>query len=114
MAPWVVRLGVDNSFARNLFTRSDAMSHLWDKEPGIYLRSRGILDDIWSHFRKFTRVKHEQGKWFYFRFWDNDAQRAIVNAHKAGHSNVLRFFIDPRLKLRLRVYFPAEGAMLHV
>ncbi|MFV0644700.1 MAG: hypothetical protein ACK5NN_09415, partial [Sphingomonadaceae bacterium] len=38
-------------------------------EPGIYVRSRGSLDDMWKHFRKFTRVQDESGKWAYLNFW---------------------------------------------
>lgn len=71
VAPWIVRLENENTFTRNLFTRSDAYWHLWDNEPGIYVRSRGTLEEMWRHFRKFTRVRDEAGKWFYFRFWDS-------------------------------------------
>ncbi|WP_394196061.1 DUF4123 domain-containing protein [Litoreibacter albidus] len=70
VAPWIVRLEKCNGITRNLFTRSSAGSHLWDKESGIYLRSRGTLDEMWGHFRKFTKVKDEDGRWFYFRFWE--------------------------------------------
>ncbi len=70
VAPWIVRLEEGNGFARNLFTRSHAPWHLWDREPGIYVRSRGGLDDMWGHFRKFTRIRDEDGKWFYWRFWE--------------------------------------------
>lgn len=72
VAPWLVRLEEGNSFSRNLFTRSDAPWHLWDSEPGMYLRSRGTLDQLWQHLRKFTRLRDEAGKWFYFRFWETD------------------------------------------
>lgn len=34
------------------------------------MRSAGSLDDMWKHFRKFTRVHDETGKWYYFRFWE--------------------------------------------
>ena len=37
VAPWIVRIEAGNSFTRNLFTLSDAVWHLWDNEPGIYL-----------------------------------------------------------------------------
>jgi len=57
VAPWIVRLEEGNSFTRNLFTRSDVPWHMWDSEPGIYLRSIGTLNDMWKHFRKFTRVQ---------------------------------------------------------
>ncbi len=43
-APWIVLLEENNSFTRNLFNRSDAPWHLWDHEPGIYVRSRESLD----------------------------------------------------------------------
>ncbi|UWQ79509.1 DUF4123 domain-containing protein [Leisingera sp. S132] len=71
-APWIVRLEEGNSFTRSLFTHSDAPWHLWDAEPGLYLRSRGTLEQMWQQLRKFTRVRDENGKWFYFRFWEAD------------------------------------------
>lgn len=73
VAPWLVQLEDGNSFTRKLFTRDpeeDVPWYLWDAEPGIYLRSRASLDDLWQHFRKFTRVTDEDGKWFYLRFWE--------------------------------------------
>ena len=69
-APWIVRLEETSAFTRNLFTRSDMSWHLWDTEPGIFLRSNSSLDDLWRHFRKFTRVQDEAGKWYYSRFWE--------------------------------------------
>lgn len=70
VAPWIVQLEPDNAFTRHLFTRSDADWHIWDAAPGIYLRSQKSLDLIWRHFRKFTRIQDEQGKWYYFRLWE--------------------------------------------
>lgn len=43
VAPWIVRLEENSAFARNLFTQSEANWHLWDKEPGIYVRGRVSL-----------------------------------------------------------------------
>ncbi|WP_208353557.1 DUF4123 domain-containing protein [Pseudaestuariivita rosea] len=73
VAPWIVKLEEGNSFTRNLFTqdtKNPAPWYLWDKEPGIYIRSNATLDDLWKHFRKFTRVEDISEKWFYFRFWE--------------------------------------------
>lgn len=70
VAPWIVRLDEDSTFTRHLFTRSNASWHLWDKEPGIYVRSCAALDDLWRHFRKFTRIQDEGGKWHFFKFWE--------------------------------------------
>lgn len=70
VAPWIVQLEDGNSFTRHLFTRSDVPRHLWDTEPGIYIRSRSMLDEMWRHFRKFTRAQDGSGKWFYTRFYE--------------------------------------------
>ena len=70
VAPWIVQIKDGHNLIRNLFTQGDAGWHLWDSEPGIYIRSRASLDDLWSHFRKFTRIQDDTGKWFYFRFWE--------------------------------------------
>ncbi|RCW77727.1 DUF4123 domain-containing protein, partial [Paracoccus lutimaris] len=48
--------------------------------PGIYVRAHGTLDDMWRHFRKFTRVQDESGKWYYFRFWEQGTLGALANA----------------------------------
>ncbi len=68
-APWLVQLEDGNALARNLFTATDEPDNLWWSDPGIFIRSRGEFDDIRSHLRKFTRLQDEQGRWFYFRFW---------------------------------------------
>ena len=80
VAPWVVRLEEDNAFTRNLFTRSNANWHLWDSEPGIYIRCRASIHGLWRHFRKFTRVQNPAGKWYYLRFWD----KSVLNAARRG------------------------------
>lgn len=73
VAPYLVELEDGNTFTRNLFTSAGMPSNMWDREPGIYIRSRAQFDDIWKHFRKFTRVKDANNKWFMFRFWDGRA-----------------------------------------
>lgn len=90
VAPWLVRLEEDNSFTRNLFTQSDAPRHLWNTEPGIYFRSRRGLDEVWRHFRKFTRIQDKAGKWYYNRFWD--ATASGLNFPDAGANPALSLF----------------------
>jgi len=70
VAPWLVRLEDENGFTTELFTAGTPPWYLWDKEPGIYIRSRAKFDEMWRHFRKFTRVQNRSEKWYYFRFWD--------------------------------------------
>ena len=93
VAPWIVRLEEGNTFTRNLFTRSDAPWHLWDKEPGIYLRSRGTLDEMWRHFRKFAKVQDERGKWYYLRLYDPKTMSYYLDGIKASQDRVNQVFI---------------------
>ncbi|MEP3892387.1 MAG: DUF4123 domain-containing protein [Litorimonas sp.] len=90
VAPWIVQLEDGNAFTRNLFTQTDAPWHLWDAEAGIYVRSGGTLDDMWKHFRKFTRVQDEQGKWFYFRFWETQCLIDYISFVQPNGDNYLR------------------------
>lgn len=71
VAPWIVRLEVGNDLTRRLFTGPEGINGLWDTEPGIYVRSQSTLEDMFKHFRKFTRVQDENGKWYYFRCWES-------------------------------------------
>ncbi|SEO42528.1 protein of unknown function [Paracoccus alcaliphilus] len=89
VAPWVVKLDQGSDFTRNLFTRGDAPWYLWDADPGIYVRSRGSLEQMWRHFRKFTRIRDERGKWFYFRFWETRWIDRFIAAMPADQSRRL-------------------------
>ncbi len=95
VAPWLVRLVIDNRFTRQIFTQSDATWHLWDKEPGIYLRSAGSLGEMWRHFRKFTKLPDETGKWYYWRFWEGGFLLPVLNA--ATPEDRQRFFLDGKI-----------------
>lgn len=69
-APYLVELKDGEKFTRSLFTSSGQPGDLWDRSPGMIVRSRGSLTELRGHFRKFTRVRDESGRWFYFRFWE--------------------------------------------
>jgi hypothetical protein len=75
-APYIVELKEDNDFTRTLFTYNPNFSdkhlsvHLWHKEPGIYIRSRASLVEVGQHFAQFVRIPDEQGKRYFFRFWE--------------------------------------------
>ena len=70
-APYLVELVDDNDFTQRLFTGPQGIGGLWEKELGIFIRSRVGFDALRKHLRKFTKVQDEEGKWFYFRFWEN-------------------------------------------
>lgn len=78
VAPWVVRLEESSSFTRCLFTSGKASWQMWDAEFGIFVRSEQQLSDLRRALRKFTKVKDQNGKWFYFRFWEPDYMNGIL------------------------------------
>lgn len=69
-APYLVQLKEGSNLVRKLFTGLKPPLGLWEKELGIFLRSQAGFDALHKHFRKFTRIQDENGKWYYFRFWE--------------------------------------------
>jgi len=75
-APYLVELAPEARFTRTLFTHIPDIPahlstlHLWHRNPGIFIRSSAEFGAVWKHFRKFTRIRDENGKWFFFRFWE--------------------------------------------
>ncbi|WP_208348651.1 DUF4123 domain-containing protein [Pseudaestuariivita rosea] len=73
-APWLVRMLEDRRLTRNLFTHdektNDAMGYQWAREPGVFVRTTADFEAVWKHFRRFTKVQAENGKWHFFRFYD--------------------------------------------
>ncbi|UWQ77953.1 DUF4123 domain-containing protein [Leisingera sp. S132] len=76
VAPYLFQLSADADFTRCLMTHIPTVSermtsvHAWHMEPGIYFRSTSSFEEIWSQFRKFTRIKDQKLGWIYYRFWD--------------------------------------------
>lgn len=111
VAPWLIQIKGDNDFTRNLFTASDAPWHLWDMVQGIYLRSDAQFDDIWAHFRKFTKVRDPKGKWYYFRFWEAPYLTGLL--HNGDPTTIARLLsIGPLLTCdpsqKTATVFPAQ------
>lgn len=76
VAPYLVRLEPENPFTRRLFTRPGALGGLWGANGGIFLLSSAPLADIRRQLRKYTRIRDEGGKWYYYRFWEPRVFRA--------------------------------------
>lgn len=94
-APWIVRLTPDSSFTRNLFTQGTARWHLWDAGAGIFVRSRGSVDALAKHFRKFTMPRTESGNSMFFRFYDPTAAQIYFEGIADWPERVSQFF-QPR------------------
>lgn len=73
VAPWIVRLEEGNAFTRNLFTRSNAHWHLWDRSitgsGAMFCRSYLSLEALQKHFRRFTQVRNQAGATIHLAFW---------------------------------------------
>ncbi|RJL21518.1 DUF4123 domain-containing protein [Paracoccus siganidrum] len=90
VAPWLVRLEENNGFTRNLFTRGDASWHLWQSDPGIYLRSTASLEELWQHFRKFIRMRDSQENWLLFRFWETGYLYSYLRHFATNRPDLIR------------------------
>ena len=124
VAPWIVQLKPDSTFTRNLFTQGDARWHLWDAKAAIFLRSRGSVDALAKHFRKFTQPQLEGGERLFFRFYDPTAAADYFAGIAEWPERVAQFF-QPRTghavqaiiaiptgSVDAQVFMPAAGAAL--
>ena len=77
-APYLVELTEDNDFTAKLLTGPKGVNGLWEKELGVYVRSRAEFAELRRHFRKFTRMQDAEDKWYYFAFWEPSMTVAAV------------------------------------
>lgn len=131
-APYIVELKEGNDFTRTLFTYNPNFSdkhltvHLWHKEPGIYIRSRASLMELGQHFAQFVKVQDEQGKSYFFRFYEPKYLETLFQALAPGeinslfgphHSTFFAYSNDDRLFFSIRqssdnLNVPAEPILL--
>lgn len=71
-APYLFMISNNNSFSRWL--TAEGWGHSW----GIYLESLANPADVYRHFRKYLLVQNEQGKEYYFRFYDPRVMRSFL------------------------------------
>lgn len=48
----------------------DFFSNYWGKSTGIFIQSTETLDNVIFHLKKFLKIQDDNGKWFFFRFFD--------------------------------------------
>jgi len=109
VAPWIVELNPTADLTRALLSRDDRDPpwFLWDKEMTIFLRSSETLENVRRHFRKFTKVQDEDGKVFYFRFYEPE----ILPGYLAGlNSEKRRAFMGPVAQ----IWCPTGRALVRV
>lgn len=59
-----IKNGDISSFHRQLFTQ------YWGKHCAIFIKSTADLSTLTLHLKKFIKLRNDDDKWFYFRFYD--------------------------------------------
>jgi Domain of unknown function (DUF4123) len=72
VAPHLVRLSRTDARAKSLLERA------WGESWGIYLRAEAPMDALHRHFRRFLRVRDEDGRRLLFRYYDPRVLRAYL------------------------------------
>lgn len=112
-APWLVELAQDCRFLRGLFTASDRPTHLWNSGAVMLLVSEADLDGLRALLRRFTRVRDDAGRWYYWRFWD--ARSLLAFLAEADFSPMAQQFLSAltRLSPQTTIILPqVEGASI--
>ncbi|HXT17711.1 MAG TPA: DUF4123 domain-containing protein [Gemmatimonadaceae bacterium] len=89
-APYLVHLYRNHRFTTELLRRG------WGKSWGIFIRGGEAMEALRIHFRRFLRVKDEQGKRLFFRYYD---------------PRVLRVFLPTCNAAELRYIFGRAGTL---
>jgi hypothetical protein len=110
VAPYLVRLEPDHPLAMSL------LSEAWGNSWGIFLRAPPGLETLRKHFRRFLKVRDEQGKVLVFRYYDPRVLRAYLPTCNAGELEflfgpVLQFYAESEDASALLAY-SNEGARL--
>ncbi len=113
-APWLVELEPDHSLTRKLMTTDTAPGGLWEKQLGIFLRSRVDMNSLWKHLRRFTRLRDETGKWYFFRYWSPPicTRLMAMGNHPDVAPLVSAMFPSGTEALSMVVTAPRQAAML--
>ncbi|MEP4197957.1 MAG: DUF4123 domain-containing protein [Aliishimia sp.] len=109
VAPWLVALTPNAPFTLQLLTAADPQDpvpwHMWQTMPGLFLRSPLNIAELWSHLRRFTRVRADDDSWFFYRFWE-PAYGVEDVLPRAGSDSILTQWLYPRSSPPLRVIKP--------
>ena len=76
-----------------LFSHEGAMTRFnWHEELGIFIHSRYDFDTVLHHLRHFPVMKDENGKWFFFRFYDPKVLRNYLDVIATSPEKLNKFF----------------------
>ena len=76
-----------------LFSDEGAMTRFnWHEELGVFIHSRYDFDTVLRHLRHFPVMKDENGKWFFFRFYDPKVLRNYLEVIATSPEKLNKFF----------------------
>lgn len=78
----------------------DFFQNHWGQNTGIFIRTTGTMEDVWKHFRKFTRAQVETDhRWVFFRFWDPRIAVLYFRGRVALKNSVEQWFSGREISL---------------
>lgn len=73
-APWLVSLAITDRLTRHLLQSAEGRAHhpfaYREAEAGIFLATDMPLQALRQHLRRFLRVRAQDQRYFFFRFWE--------------------------------------------
>lgn len=116
-SPYLVELTDDNDFTAKLLTGAKGVNGLWEKDLGIYIRSRSEFSELRQHFRKITRVQDNKGQWFLWRFWEGPSLvEYLTLTEKNDQSKAYYLFVRDNVVMVHSFYVlsPRGSSKIHV
>lgn len=104
VAPYLVELQREDPFTQWLLDSS------WGKSRCVFVRSSATLNELKRHFRTFMTVYDEEGKSFFFRFYDPRVLRVYLptcneNELEIVYGPVTRYYLEGKEENQLIEYF---------
>ena len=94
VAPWIAELKGDERLLRLLFSKAPEISALWQRSAAVFVRADATLTQVWSHFRRHTKVPRVNGPDLYFRFWDPEVAHFYYNGISDWPERVQSLFVS--------------------
>ena len=104
VAPYLVQLQSEDPFTQWLLDSG------WGKSRYVFVRSSATLNELKRHFRTFLTVYDEEGKSFFFRFYDPRVLRVYLptcneNELEIVYGPVTRYYLEGKEENQLIEYF---------
>ncbi|MCJ7599942.1 MAG: DUF4123 domain-containing protein [Desulfobulbaceae bacterium] len=103
VAPYLVQMQREDSFTEWLLDSG------WGKSRYVFVRSSATLHELKRHFRTFLTVYDEEGKSYFFRFYDPRVMRVYLptcneNELEIIYGPVARYYIEGKEEKQLVEY----------